>query len=878
MFDPHASWLPGVTTAQPGIKIRFPSSPLVSHFPDSFQPYQVFGCDMHERYNGTLFRFPLRTEQLAPLSEIKPQAYESDDVLKLFENFKNQAAHALLFLKSLKLVELWVRDNAESEPRQVFSAELSPSSLQQQQQQQHPQAAVKAFVSHGGGKDAFYQQLKATKDSDLPSSCTTVDVKLRQQEQDIERKQRWLVCNLLAGGAARQLALQGAAPAGNSGTMPRGWVPWAGVAAPINVDKQVEELEPFQGRAFCFLPLPTLTQLPVHVNGLFELSSNRRDLWHGQDLSSGAGKIRADWNSALLADGAAAGYVKLLLAATKIEKFDLAAFYALWPQKLDVSQPWNEVVDAFYRLIVDQPVVWSAAQGGIWVAPSDAILVSSSSKEMNKTATAASSPSSLSLESRMASMLLDEGLPVLDTRIPDAVVENLLRYHPQLALNNILTPAFLRCHLAEKGRVPASAEKESGSHAACLQYCLIDSPWNGGRVEDLQDLMGVPLLPLADGSLGFLLAATAGVKPLLLPLAESTPGTGVSASEEENDCVVDLFKPKLAGRLVSLSMSTSTDLGLQQQQLREQLVQLAESKLVNLRILDAVGIAEEVLPVYLPASWHNQLCVTIDSTTSSGSTSEGSHLETISTIDDSHLVSVEWVLKLWKVLGAAEKNRITSIDANDSNAINSGLEALSKWPLIPAEKQKSPVFVAPTPSAGLLEEGAFTEAAMSALSKLGCAFISLSVSKQLPEMVKKSRCIHPATGLGVLEALQHSKETGTDSLSDEEKDALRAFLLQPRWFEGENVKPESITQLLSLPIYRCCTLKSGSSSSNISYSSTASSGVMFRDLVDAGEKILVPDGFSEYAALDSKFVYSSSSGEAQVLVKVSLFYFFYFVL
>jgi len=29
------------------------------------------------------------------------------------------------------------------------------------------------------------------------------------------------------------------------------------------------------GRAFCFLPLSALTSLPVHINGFFELSSNR---------------------------------------------------------------------------------------------------------------------------------------------------------------------------------------------------------------------------------------------------------------------------------------------------------------------------------------------------------------------------------------------------------------------------------------------------------------------------------------------------------------------------------------------------------------------------------------------------------------------------
>lgn len=32
---------------------------------------------------------------------------------------------------------------------------------------------------------------------------------------------------------------------------------------------------PFEGHAFCFLPLPVNTLLPVHVNGFFELSSNR---------------------------------------------------------------------------------------------------------------------------------------------------------------------------------------------------------------------------------------------------------------------------------------------------------------------------------------------------------------------------------------------------------------------------------------------------------------------------------------------------------------------------------------------------------------------------------------------------------------------------
>ena len=36
---------------------------------------------------------------------------------------------------------------------------------------------------------------------------------------------------------------------------------------------------PILGQAFCFLPLPVRTQLPVHANAYWELSANRRDIW-----------------------------------------------------------------------------------------------------------------------------------------------------------------------------------------------------------------------------------------------------------------------------------------------------------------------------------------------------------------------------------------------------------------------------------------------------------------------------------------------------------------------------------------------------------------------------------------------------------------------
>ena len=62
--------------------------------------------------------------------------------------------------------------------------------------------------------------------------------------------------------------------------------------AVITVGANTSPYPLLQGIAFCYLPLPVLTQLPVHVNGYFELSSNRRDIWKGDD-TKGEAKMRS---------------------------------------------------------------------------------------------------------------------------------------------------------------------------------------------------------------------------------------------------------------------------------------------------------------------------------------------------------------------------------------------------------------------------------------------------------------------------------------------------------------------------------------------------------------------------------------------------------
>jgi sacsin len=213
------------------------------------------------------------------------------------------------------------------------------------------QQPITEFVSAGGGGsgaqqlEAFYRRLASTPEQQLPSSSGRVQLTLALPASAVSRtdiniadvsntsvsadpageaaggapavsyevittgsnsavevmREEWLVCNQLGGGEARAAAL-------------KAWreekvkmVPWVGVAARLSSSRGLaspagadvttglcitDAAGALVGRAFCFLPLPAVTGLPLHINGYFELSSNRRDVWHGADMA-GAGRLRA---------------------------------------------------------------------------------------------------------------------------------------------------------------------------------------------------------------------------------------------------------------------------------------------------------------------------------------------------------------------------------------------------------------------------------------------------------------------------------------------------------------------------------------------------------------------------------------------------------
>ena len=283
VLDPHCRFMPGATPEKPGRLIHDVRKNVwsVSRYRDITHCYK--NLPDVKLVNGTLFRFPLRTESMARWSEISKDPVQETDILLLFEQFKESAADMLLFLNHICSIKLSVVD----EQGHVFdSFEVSAEiDLDARRQRSELAAAIaKWSPEEAQHKEASYSM--TVKSSDKRS------------------RRQWLVYQCIGSksdGWSRESELA--------------LLPRAGIAAPLD-----EKLPAGKSRAYCFLPLPKSVQpsLPVYVNGHFALDSSRRSLW--QDSREGEHvplSSRQAWNNNLIQFVIAPAYCHFLLNATR---------------------------------------------------------------------------------------------------------------------------------------------------------------------------------------------------------------------------------------------------------------------------------------------------------------------------------------------------------------------------------------------------------------------------------------------------------------------------------------------------------------------------------------------------------------------------------
>ena len=244
----------------------------------------LFGFEVpldDDNYPGTIFRFPLRTPHAD--SKLSETTYSSEKVFQnLYCSLKEEATMLLLFLKSITSISLYEYDQAIDEPKLLLDISIDAKSVLQVQVERRRcvEIAKEWKLQHNNAIRLYSLAVNVTDvfngEPFTTNSFHLVLNSIGTSDEEINAK-------------AEQLKV----------------IPWVGIAAPCSFPSVVENCEmsvcgneinmegslaslsrvewqyidpEVSGHAFCFLPLPNPTGLPVSINGYFSIADNRRSI------------------------------------------------------------------------------------------------------------------------------------------------------------------------------------------------------------------------------------------------------------------------------------------------------------------------------------------------------------------------------------------------------------------------------------------------------------------------------------------------------------------------------------------------------------------------------------------------------------------------
>ena len=278
VFDPHCRYVPGANKDCPGRQYDVDEN-FWKNMSDLRRSYLQDSLPEQLSYlkKGSLFRFPLRStiEQIETSEIIDTKKLTEPLTSEVMEgkvmNWVCQIKDALLFLNHLTQFEFYTIDatSCEFQCKASYNIHLDNSAL-------HARRTL----------HDIFNNFKDSKQSHVVTYPLTIKTETSEE--------KWLI-------------QQGVGDLQNHS---QNWsyidqtLPKHGIAAPMQYH------EHFNGKLFCFLPLTVQTGLPVHINGQFALSSNRRSLWS----SDSGDDSRTNWNLFLI-QAIASSYVCFLTKA-----------------------------------------------------------------------------------------------------------------------------------------------------------------------------------------------------------------------------------------------------------------------------------------------------------------------------------------------------------------------------------------------------------------------------------------------------------------------------------------------------------------------------------------------------------------------------------
>ena len=402
------------------------------------------------RYPNTIFRLPLRT---AP-SCLSENVQNTKTLQNLLESLREEAKYLLLFLKSVCKIEI-LHISQRGDQSMLFSVEIAPDNL------------ARVISS----RDSFMQQLRDCYSrqqysiSSVISYTTTFSVVVTDNSKTSNNQagtSSWLIASSV--GSA-DVTVQKAAAKQHT-------FPWVGTVLELG-DKRTS----LQGHIFCFLPMPVekSSGLPVHVNGAFGLSDDRRSLkWPGSERKNDA---TANWNKILVNQLLPPCYVMLLSEAKN--HLTPEQFYNAWPDANELKKSrheFSDILQPMFILLFKLPVVWTRnAENhelmGEWIKAAKATFINESKKPP--------------LPCIMKQVLSNCGVQLVS--VPPIIWKAIECAKLKIKeVSQMSARAKLRSKPESYSTVNPVNKKE------ILSYCLSDRCYN--------DLYGIDFLPLSDGS------------------------------------------------------------------------------------------------------------------------------------------------------------------------------------------------------------------------------------------------------------------------------------------------------------------------------------------------------------------------------------------
>ena len=451
ILDPQQSFLPRNKRQKRKVGVKIKLSTARRDCVDHLMPFHGlcgFSSD-EDHYEGTLFRFPFRGNNVTRLKE-HDSFIDSEKAKNLLDKYFEDASMALLFLRNISSIDLIIRG------------------------ENHSRWCVSASRADLSGYEIFRQ------------------VKIRSQkekEKAAEKIWRIGVTDIVDCPSNVVKPGRGAAK-----------ITECGIAACISDPKTSQ-------RIFCTLPTPFRTCIPVSFHASFAVTGDRKSIPF-EDVRRDP--VVAEWNKWLLADCIPGFYLDFLKDLAPIMGGDSFEYWPLINDRDHATKLTNTVVEAFWEKLSDNDMVPLFPLANSMHAPDNAspLKIRSSGKVRKLYATTSlrtaqfdGLPSSTSTQLRQLFLKICPSLVVLPAELGFAIPHKKIGKSMSYLGSELLSTLF-REEDNCKYLAQFYAQERNSKAMALLMSILMEKA--GSDPDSLNYLSGCRILPKLDGSLGLL--------------------------------------------------------------------------------------------------------------------------------------------------------------------------------------------------------------------------------------------------------------------------------------------------------------------------------------------------------------------------------------